>query len=318
MEGSTKEITTNYIKQGLKFKKAGKLKEAIECYDEAIKIDPENNSAWSNKARALDELNMMTEAMKCYKISLELNPNNASVWNNKGYAFRKQFKYKSAIECYDNALKIRPNYAKAWYNKGYSLEKQGKYDESIQCFNKAIEFNPQNEKYITSKNNVYEKLKEIQMAFDNDSSKDHPEKAEESDQSLVNVRSSDILDQINSFGTDDLNETGDLKNESELSNIFVIMEKLQNAINTAKSLETLTVFESQLEEILVSIKEKKNSLSKKSEEKKCVICLDQPASMICIPCGHICVCESCKAQMTKKKCPVCNQHVKNIYKVYIT
>lgn len=84
MEDLTKEAT-NYIKKGLKLKKMGKLKEAIECYDEAIKIDPENALAWSNKARALDEMNLLNEAMKCYKISLELNPNNVNI--NFSYNF---------------------------------------------------------------------------------------------------------------------------------------------------------------------------------------------------------------------------------------
>lgn len=104
--------------------------------------------------------------------------------------------------------------------------------------------------------------------------------------------SNDLEDNITIRKPENNEPLSQSKSESDLSNIFVIMEKLQNAVNNAKSLEMLTIFESQLEETLLSIREKRNILSRKSEEQKCVICLDLPASMICIPCGHICVCES--------------------------
>lgn len=70
--------TTKYVKKGMKLFKLGKISEAIECYDKAIQLDPKCCIAWSNKARAYDELNNMSEAMKCYKIALEINPYN--VW----------------------------------------------------------------------------------------------------------------------------------------------------------------------------------------------------------------------------------------------
>lgn len=121
---------------------------------------------------------------------------------------------------------------------------------------------------------------------------------------------------------------------SEFSNIFSTLENLQNIINNSQSLETLTVVEQPIYDLLSSIKEKKESLIRKNEESNqtCVICLDYPPNMVCIPCGHMCLCDGkffstfrrrlliftnleCKLRMTKKKCPVCNQQVKNIYKV---
>lgn len=84
------------------------------------------------------------------------------------------------------------------------------------------------------------------------------------------------------------------KNNNDNSNIFVIMEKLQNAINSTQSFEILVSIESQIEAILATVKEKKDLLERQKEEndQKCVICLDEPPTMICIPCGHMCLCES--------------------------
>jgi tetratricopeptide (TPR) repeat protein len=57
------------------------------------------------------------EAIECYDKSLKLNPDNAIDWNNKGAAFDELGKYDEAIECYDKALAIDPNYTKALNNK---------------------------------------------------------------------------------------------------------------------------------------------------------------------------------------------------------
>lgn len=302
MDDTVNQVT-KYVKKGMKLAKLGKLNESLECYDKAIKIDPVSHIAWSSKARALDEMNNMNEAMKCYSIALEINPNNASVWNNKGYAFRKQSKYHNAIECYDTAIKLQPNYAKAWYNKGYILEKQGKYEEALHCFDKAIEFNPQNEKYVSSRNSVDEKHKEIHMAFDNNTKEGNE---------ILNT--SNLPDETT---TEPTSPTENNNGDSSQFNLFSITEKLHTAINNTKTFETLTIFETQIEGILTSVKARKEMLGRQKEEDEltCVICLDKKPTMICIPCGHMCLCESCKSQMTKKRCPICNQPVKNIYKV---
>ena len=52
-----------------------------------------------------------------------------------------------------------------------------------------------------------------------------------------------------------------------------------------------------------------------SNEGVCVICLDKRSSYVCIPCGHVCLCDSCS---TKKweKCPVCTASVKDRIKIF--
>jgi tetratricopeptide (TPR) repeat protein len=50
----------------------GKHKQAIECYDKAIQIDPKYAVPWYNKGIALDKLEKKKDAKECYKRAKEL------------------------------------------------------------------------------------------------------------------------------------------------------------------------------------------------------------------------------------------------------
>ena len=48
--------------------------------------------------------------------------------------------------------------------------------------------------------------------------------------------------------------------------------------------------------------------------KLCVVCLDQPADHVLLPCGHVCVCKGCAALV--KICPMCRADVSERKRVY--
>ena len=58
------------------------------------------------------------EAIECYDKALEINPQNADAYYKKGLSLSTIEKYAEAIECYDKALEINPQNADAYYKKG--------------------------------------------------------------------------------------------------------------------------------------------------------------------------------------------------------
>jgi len=53
--------------------KLSRLKESIECYDEVLGIDPDNDIALYNKACFLAELGDIKEALKCLEKAIKMN-----------------------------------------------------------------------------------------------------------------------------------------------------------------------------------------------------------------------------------------------------
>jgi tetratricopeptide (TPR) repeat protein len=157
---SPKKYHEAYYRKGYAHFKSQDYKKAIECYEEALKIDPNYADAWNNKGLALykledrfynlakglvADLKKCNEAIECYDKALEIQPKNANAWNNKGLALYQLEKYNEAIECYNKAVKLDPNYADAWYNKGNVLSHLRMYNEAIECCDKAVKINPDHE-----------------------------------------------------------------------------------------------------------------------------------------------------------------------------
>jgi tetratricopeptide (TPR) repeat protein len=70
---------SSLVTKGLDLQADSKYDEAIQCYDEALKINPNDESVWENKANALASLDKDKEAIQCYDEALKINPENDRV-----------------------------------------------------------------------------------------------------------------------------------------------------------------------------------------------------------------------------------------------
>ncbi|MGB8936142.1 MAG: tetratricopeptide repeat protein, partial [Candidatus Nitrosopolaris sp.] len=140
---SRTELSVNeIILKGNESYNRGDYSIALDYYDQAIKIDPNDTDAWNNKGSALNNLGQYYEAIECCDRTIKIDPNLAAAWINKGNALDDLGQYNEAIECYDRAIKIDPNLAAAWINKGNALYNLGQYYEAIECYDRAIKINP--------------------------------------------------------------------------------------------------------------------------------------------------------------------------------
>jgi len=119
-----------------------KYEEAIDAYDEAIKLDPNYVKAWNNKGVSLGKLGQFDEGMRCFDEAIKIDSNNAEAWKNKGIVLYGQGKVDEAVKAYDEAIRLDPGLTIAWNNKGNALGKQGKFDEAIKAYDEAIRLDP--------------------------------------------------------------------------------------------------------------------------------------------------------------------------------
>ncbi len=116
--------------------------QAIDCFEHAIDIDPDDAYAWLIKGILVDDLKRYEEAVACYDRALEIDPEFVDALYNKGILMKFLKRYEEALDCYDRALGINPNDTSVWNNKGCLLQILKRDQEAFFCLDRAIEINP--------------------------------------------------------------------------------------------------------------------------------------------------------------------------------
>ncbi len=119
-----------------------RLKEAIGCYSEALKLKPAYAEAHYNLGCALSEGEELESASACYRRALHLRPHYPEAHNNLGAALRQLGRPGEAIASLRQAIALRPGYAEAHNMLGLALRDLGFLDEALASYRQAVHLNP--------------------------------------------------------------------------------------------------------------------------------------------------------------------------------
>ncbi|GAB1470808.1 hypothetical protein MASR2M66_16860 [Chloroflexota bacterium] len=134
---------TEWFERAYVFNEDKNFDEALRCYNEAIRLDPDLDIAYNNLGVLLKILERYDDAEAAYRKAIELNPSYATAYNNLGSLLHEKFKrYDDAEAAYRKAIELNPSDATAYYNLGALLETLERYDDAEAAYRKAIELNP--------------------------------------------------------------------------------------------------------------------------------------------------------------------------------
>ncbi len=73
-----------------------------ECFDEALKLYPKTFDALG-KATSLFKLERYTEALESYNEVLKMHPKDCTLWYDKGVCLYNLGRYREALESFDTS-----------------------------------------------------------------------------------------------------------------------------------------------------------------------------------------------------------------------
>ena len=124
-KNENKNYELNYHK-GLCYMNNKQYNFALEEFNNALRLDPNNAEALTNRALVYSELGKTKEATADRDAALKLNPNLIGEWIKQGDEFFSAKDYSKAIECYEKAIQLDPNNSDAYKKLGKSYREKSK------------------------------------------------------------------------------------------------------------------------------------------------------------------------------------------------
>lgn len=128
--------------RGVALKELKRFKDALDCYEQALLIDPNFSQAHCNKGVALKELGRLESAVACYEQALQLQSDYPEALSNRGNALHQLGRLGEALDSIDAALALRPQASDLHINRGIILQSLGLENEALASFERAVEMAP--------------------------------------------------------------------------------------------------------------------------------------------------------------------------------
>ena len=101
------ECVASLLAEGQSLVVANEPKKALECFDEALELQPKHAEVLVKKGGALEKLGRLDEAVACYDRAIAANEGMTIAYLHKGGLFNRMARYDEALQCYEQALRTQ-------------------------------------------------------------------------------------------------------------------------------------------------------------------------------------------------------------------
>ncbi|MBN2321653.1 MAG: tetratricopeptide repeat protein [Acidobacteria bacterium] len=139
LEGEIKAV----FEEGRAFSEAGNHAQAIEAFNRALEMAPDEPVIYAAIAKAQNDLGQNEEALASYNKAIEFDAYNPSLYMNKGVVLNALGKVEEARESFKKSAELDPaNAAQTYYNLGATLVNSGDTLGAIEAFKQSITSDP--------------------------------------------------------------------------------------------------------------------------------------------------------------------------------
>lgn len=133
------QVLLNY---GLVLNALKRHAEAIESFDQAIKLKSKYAEAHNNRGATLASMEQHEAALESLRKAIAIKPDYVDAHYNLGTSLRALGRHEEALKSFDRTLALRPNYLAAHNNRGLTLEALDRVDDALVSYDKAIKLSP--------------------------------------------------------------------------------------------------------------------------------------------------------------------------------
>ena len=124
----------------------------------------DNDFLWNLTGLSFQNIHQIEKSINCFENALGLNPKNFSASNNLGLSYKKLRNYSKAEEYLQRSIELNPKYVNALVNLGNLKNETYFFDDAISYYNKALNLNKNLPLVHLNISSVYQSLNKINEA----------------------------------------------------------------------------------------------------------------------------------------------------------
>lgn len=115
---------------------------ALSCFEKAVKINPRYASAHFFTGYSKDALGQYQEAIEAYRQAVRIEPYFVEAHLSLGKVYDRLERYADAVESYKHVARIQPENYEASYKVGTICSMLGRHTEAVKALKQAIRIKP--------------------------------------------------------------------------------------------------------------------------------------------------------------------------------
>lgn len=154
----------DYRIEGRELMEQGKWREAGECLNRAVELDPTDFWASFALGQSYYRQGNDQEAIRAYEVCLSLDPTMPGLHFNRGLALLRSQQFKKAEEDFTQVIGVKNDWADPYLNRASSREAQGKFDDAVADLTKAIDLGYPPTAVLLTRSRVYTRMGKPDLA----------------------------------------------------------------------------------------------------------------------------------------------------------
>lgn len=134
----------------------------------AAHLMPDSPQDWLNLGKTKVKEQQWQDALNCFEQVLKINPNYYEALKGKGLCLFNLKNLNNALNYFNQALKIKATNYRLWNYRGVTLYYLERFSEAIYSYNRALFLNPKSENAIRGRQRVIKKLQCIELKSERD------------------------------------------------------------------------------------------------------------------------------------------------------
>ncbi len=137
--GLQTSVAQKHLDIGNQYMNQGDYDLAIAEFNEMMKINPDEPTAYINRGAAYFKKQQMDLAIADFNKAIQLNPTFALTYRDRGIAYYYQGDFDAALADMEKAIQLDPRVAQSYLGRGRIYIKKGMIEKAVADFNKTLE-----------------------------------------------------------------------------------------------------------------------------------------------------------------------------------